>query len=366
MRPLKTVPELRDDLDFATFTTALAANVRTLKAKGDQTLTFGPSKISAGAYAAALESLLAAAEADPSGEKFRALLREKFDAFEVYGADTWGEVFLTSYFEPVIEGARKPGGRFRQPLYGYPRDMIEIDLSSFADARPGIGRGVLRGRMVNGRGRVVAYPDRGAIEAGGLREAPVLAYVDPIDGFFLEIQGSGVVRLEGGTELKVGYAGQNGYPYVPIGRFLLDKIPKEKMSQQAIEAHLRSLPEGEQRALLNRNPSYVFFKPVPRAGVTYFGTEVTGGRTIATDASLFPKGALAFLEFEKPRFERDDSTEAMAWDKTSRFVFDQDTGGAIKGPGRVDLFWGRGAPAKQSAGVMRGKGRLVYFVPKAG
>ena len=147
--------------------------------------------------------------------------------------------------------------------------------------------------------------------------------------------------------------------------FLLDKIPKEKMSQQAIESHLRSLPDQEARELLNKNPSYVFFRPLCTAGLTYFGTEVVPGRTIATDPVYFPKGALAFLEFEKPRFEKSSSVEPAEFIKASRFVLDQDTGGAIRGPGRVDLFWGRGADAKQSAGVIRGKGHLFYFVPRS-
>jgi membrane-bound lytic murein transglycosylase A len=108
----------------------------------------------------------------------------------------------------------------------------------------------------------------------------------------------------------------------------------------------------------------VFFRPLERHGVTALGTEVVAGRTIATDTSFFPKGALAFLQFEKPVFNSPGDTEPASWLPTSRFVLDQDTGGAIRGPHRVDLFWGRGPEAKQAAGVMKNKGRLVYFVPK--
>ncbi|MGE0528678.1 MAG: MltA domain-containing protein, partial [Bdellovibrionales bacterium] len=272
---------------------------------------------------------------------------------------------------PVIEGARHPTGRFRQPLYGVPKDMVLVDMSSFASMRSNVspGRGVLRGRLVaptgGEMGRIVAYPSRAEIDSSGLQgQAQVLAYVDPVDAFFLEIQGSGVVHFSDGRELKLGYAAQNGHAYVPVGKFLLDRIPKERMSLQMIESHLRSLPTEEARRLMWQNPSYVFFQRLPNAGRTFLGTEVVAGRTIATDRSLFPKGTLAFLEFEKPIFRSSEDTEPASWQKTSRFVLDQDTGGAIRGPHRVDLFWGRGPLAKQAAGVMKGRGRLIYFVPR--
>jgi len=191
-----------------------------------------------------------------------------------------------------------------------------------------------------------------------------LAWVDPIDAFFLEIQGSGVVKFPNGKELRLGYAAQNGHPYVPIGKHLIGVIPKEKITLRAIEDHLRSLPPEESRKIMNLNPSYVFFRKLQGAGLTYFGTEVSAGRTIATDQAFFPKGALAYLEFEKPNFSSAVDAEPVSWTKTARFVFDQDTGGAIRGPHRVDLFWGKGSDAKQAAGVMKGKGRLVYMVPR--
>ncbi|NJL25322.1 MAG: transglycosylase [Calothrix sp. SM1_5_4] len=374
MRPVNQFPELselQDDLQMASLISALEENIRILKERGTVPMSFGANKITSGEYAAALSELLREARQDPSGERFRALLREKFQAFEVYGDEEWGQVFITSYFEPVIEGSRKARGRFKQPLYGMPKDMVEVDIKSFASRRPALAEssGMLRGRVIaskNGPARVVAYPDRAQIQAEGLKSvAPILAWVDPVDAFFLEIQGSGVVKLDNGKQINVGYAGQNGSPYVPIGKFLLDKIPKEKMSQQAIEAHLRSLPEMEARQLMSMNPSYVFFRPLNGAGVTYFGSEVVPGRTIATDQTYFPKGALAFLQFDKPTFSAPTAREPAAWQPASRFVLDHDTGGAIRGPHRVDLFWGRGDEAKQSAGVMRRKGRLLYFAPKA-
>lgn len=376
MRIAKDTPNYSDDLDFKGLVSALEANIRQLRQKSDtpNDLEFGPRRIPKEEYAQALEMLLAKARADETGETFRQALRESFETYEVYGQEEWGQVFITSYFEPVVEGALKKSGRFTQPLFGTPKDLIVVDLKTFGVVPEGLEQkareSLLRGRLVPAKGkedlpRVTIYPDRAAIDSGEIeKQAPVLAWVDPVDAFFLEIQGSGVVKLKGGKELKVGYAAQNGHPYVPIGRHMTDVIPKEKITLQAIENHLRQTTPEDSRRLMQLNPSYVFFRPLQSAGLTFFGTEVVAGRTIATDYTYFPKGALAFLQFEKPVFAGPTDLEPQSWQPTSRFVFDQDTGGAIRGPHRVDLFWGKGPAAKQSAGVMKNKGRLVYLVPK--
>ncbi len=384
MRLVESFPAtLEDDLGFPSLLSALEANAKFLREKVPpaQTLYFGPRQMPVSEYLSAIERLIAEGKADPSGERFREALRLGFEAYEVYGQDEWGEVMITSYFEPVIEGSLKKDKRFTQPLYGLPKDLVVVDLDSFIAARPEIGMlaakpleqrsraNVLRGRfsgpVKDGLPRVTAYPTRAEIGERGLgAQAKILAWVDPIDAFFLEIQGSGIVRLKNGKELKVGYAGQNGHPYVAIGRHLTEIIPKEKITMHSIESHLRSLPSEEARKLMELNPSYVFFQNLPRAGLTFLGTEVVNGRTIATDQSYFPKGALAFLSFEKPVFATPQDVEPASWQPSSRFVLDQDTGGAIRGPHRVDLFWGRGSDAKQAAGVMKKKGRLVYFVPR--
>jgi len=381
MRPLKAWPELNDDLEFASLLSGLEENVRKLSENPDAVMKFGPREVRAGEYVEALKELIAAGREDASGRRFLETLQSRFDAFEVYGRRQWGEVFITSYFEPVIDGSLRKKGRFKEPIYGVPKDLVEIDVTSFMESRPNLwapnvlvfeqrsNYAVLRGRLIKIDGqspKVTAYYSRAEIVEKGLHGiAPVLAWVDPVDAFFLEIQGSGVVRLEDGTEVKVGYAAQNGHPYVAIGKFLLDRIPREKMSIQMIEAHLRSVSEPEARELMNRNPSYVFFKKLKETeGQTFFGTKLVEGRTIATDQAYFPKGALAFLEFDKPIFNTENDVEPLNWQRTRRFVLDQDTGGAIRGPDRVDLYWGRGPKAKQSAGVMKNLGRLIYFVPK--
>lgn len=368
------MPGYQDDLNFSELKGALEEDIKVMKAKTSPSLIFGPVEFSRVDYIGALELLLSDLREDKSGGKFVQDIQNGFMSYEVYGDAHWGEIFLTSYFEPILEGSRKPDNRFSAPIHGIPNDFVEVDLASFSEAlgeklKTSSGRDVLRGQLIGakdnlGTPKVVALPDRAGIVAGIFKGAPVLAWTDPIDSFFLHIQGSGVVRLREGGELKIGYAGQNGYPYVPIGKFLTDKVSKEKITQQVIESHLRSLPRDQANELMNKNPSYIFFRPLKSSGITNFGTELVSGRTIATDASFFPKGALAFLEFEKPVFASADATEPSSFTKVSRFVLDQDTGGAIRGPHRVDLFWGKGAVAKQAAGVMRQKGKLVYLVPK--
>jgi len=379
------MPELADDLDYAGFIEGLEAQAKFLKEKpeGPQQFGFGPRVVDRGSYVKALEYLIKEAKADSTGEKFRAALRANFEAFEVYGTERWGEIFMTSYFEPVINGALKANAEYTQPLYQRPKDMVDVDFGSFVSVRPSLGTldgkapleqrsrsNTLRGRLLASESpekspRVVAYPDRAGIYAGEIKGmSQPLAYVNPVDAFVLEIQGSGVVKLKDGKELKVGYAAQNGHPYVPIGKHLFEVIPKEKMSLFAIENHLRSLPADEARKVMELNPSYVFFRPLTTRGITFLGNELVPQRTIATDHFYFPKGVLALLQFDKPQFESETAVEPASWTKSSRFVFDQDTGGAIRGPGRVDLYSGRGAVAKQTAAVMKNKGRLYYFVPR--
>ncbi|HMN67134.1 MAG TPA: MltA domain-containing protein [Bdellovibrionales bacterium] len=362
--------EMHDDMEFPSLVKALETNVQFLQEKGAGDFQFGPRTVARAEYLSALEGLLLAAKADPAGAAFREKLAADFETYEVYGDEEWGQILLTSYFEPVIDGSLKKNSKHTQALYGLPKDLVQIQLSTFAKARPQlVTDAVLRGRLLaaedEGPPRIVAYSDRAEINAAGLKSAPVLAWVDPIDAFFLEIQGSGIVTLNPKSELKVGYAGQNGHPYVAIGKSLMDVIPKEKLSLQTIEAHLRGLSSAQAAKIMETNPSYVFFRKLSGSGITFLGTEVNPGRTIATDQALFPKGALAFLQFEKPEFQTPQDTEPVRWRPASRFVLDQDTGGAIRGPARADLFWGRGPSAKQSAGVIKNKARLYYFVPKA-
>jgi membrane-bound lytic murein transglycosylase A len=210
------------------------------------------------------------------------------------------------------------------------------------------------------------YYDRRQIEKDELLEgrAPVLAWLkDPVDLFFLQIQGSGRIFLDDGSVLNVHYDSTNGKPYRSIGKLLIDegKIPKSEMSMQQIRSYLRNHPE-ERDTILFHNPSYVFFKLEPDGPIGYLQVKLTPGRSIAVDYRLFPLPALAYIEAEKPLVGGDG--EIIRWERFSRFAVSQDTGGAIRGPARSDLFWGNGTYAEIAAGHMQHEGQLYFLVLK--
>jgi membrane-bound lytic murein transglycosylase A len=215
----------------------------------------------------------------------------------------------------------------------------------------------LRGRL-DGR-RLVPYYSRGEIEARGDFPAPVIAWsADPVELFFLQIQGSGQVELGGGGRLRLGYADQNGHPYRSMGRFLVDRgeMKLEQASMQGIKAWAAANPQ-KLREALDANPSYVFFREMPESSAGPIGTlgvPLTGGYSIAVDPRHVPLGAPVFLATTMPL-----STQPL-----ERLVAAQDTGGAIRGAVRADFYWGSGAEAGTQAGRMRQRGRLWILWPK--
>lgn len=384
MRPAEP-PVLKDDLSLQQLSKALKANTERLMAKGiSETLQFGEKIYAREDYVLALDHFSDFLEKEESLVRVSEYVKENFDFFEIYGQKEWGEVFMTSYYDPVIQGSWKKTKKFSQALYKVPSDMVTIDYSEFLEVFPKLrpselpheqkSKGsVLRGRLISndeGIDKVVPYYSREEIDSEGALKGKKLEmlWVDPIDAFFLQIQGSGIVEVESKDgrkkKVRVGYAAQNGHSYVAIGRHLTDVIPIEKMSLQTIQSYLRTLSPEEIQKVLNLNPSYVFFRPLETKSITYFGTEVVAGRTIATDYRYFPKGALGYLEFEKPQFEDENAEEPISWVPSSRFVIDQDTGGAIRGGHRLDLYWGEGKLARQAAGVMKRWGKLFYLAPK--
>ena len=361
MREAKNAPALVDSLTKDSFFLALKKHLAVMK-KSNQVkdpMVFGKKKIPKADYIASLEKIFEH-ESD-----YLNYISVNFEAFEVYGKDDWADVMVTGYYEPRVVGSRTKTKDLFQPAYASPSDMLTIDLKKFVDKFP-IGQklGTLQARVENNR--ILPYFDRQEIDEN-LKLADrnlELAWLDPVDAFFIQIQGTGVVEFEDGEKIRIGYDSQNGHAYFPIGKFLTEHIPLEEMSMQRIRSHLKSLTLSEQQTVLNKNPSYVFFRKLDGKALTYAGMEVEDGRTIATDLQLFPKGAMAFLDIEEPVFESEITTVPMSWDRRPRLVFDQDTGGAIKGSGRVDLFYGEGDIAAQKAGVMKQKGKLFYLVPR--
>lgn len=375
MRLTKPPVNLADDLDFELLEKALLENIERLKETKNNTLVFGTKEISKEKYIKSLEFLV---EKLSSEKDFIQIIKINFDFYEVYGKEKWGEVFITSYFAPVLSGSRKRTPKHSQALYSVPNDLVNIQLAQFIKINDKLSDlkntetgtpklSTLRGRVVKDEHstNIVPYYTREEIDSKQrLKDQDIVfAWVDPIEAFFLHVQGSGTVVFDNGEELRLGYASQNGHKYFAIGKHLKNKIEGD-ISMQSIDNHLRKLSYKEMKQILYKNPSYIFFRELEGRPVTNFGTETIDGRTIATDKAFFPKGTLAYLEFPKPIFRDNKSTEIKDYENKSRFVLDQDTGGAIKGTHRVDLFWGRGKEAGRYAGVMKNWGKLYYIVPK--
>lgn len=357
--PWPQVPPLIDGGDWASLDQAVRRNREWLERQPPEgRFVFGPREVTAGEMLAGCDQLLAWLAADPSPETLAARVAHSFEVLGSVG-DREGQMLVTGYYEPVIAGSLRRTAEYRVPIYGPPKDIITVELGEFSPEYRGVRiRGRLRGR------RLVPYPDRREIrQRGHLRGKEIAWARDRVDLFFVEVQGSGALRLPDGREIRIGYAGSNGRQYRSIGRLLIDRglIPREKMSMQAIRQYLAAHPD-EVNEVLDYNPSVVFFRRLKGPPVGSLGVPVTPQRTIATDHRLFPPAALAFLVSEVPAFGPDGATVAAG--PLRRFVLNQDVGGAIRGPDRVDFFWGRGEEAALRAGLMKQPGRLFFLAPK--
>jgi membrane-bound lytic murein transglycosylase A len=296
------------------------------------------------------------------GEERREAIASRFLFFE--SRNDRGGAFFTGYYEPVLTGSLQASDRFTIPLHGVPEDLVRVDLSPYIAIGllpEDLENRVLRGR-IQGR-KVVPYGDREEIVYGKALEgkAEVLAYLsDHVELSFLQIQGSGLVRLGDGTFLRLNYADQNGRPYRAIGRPLLDRIPREEMSLQRIRDYLYGHPE-EVREILNFNPSYTFFRIVEEGPLGYLEVPLTPGRSVAMDHRLFPRGSLVWFETSYPRGSVEGAPGPVPF---SSFATLQDTGGAIRGHGRADIFWGSGEEAERIAGPMKEEGRILLLVAR--
>jgi membrane-bound lytic murein transglycosylase A len=361
-RPL----ELRDDGEPAALRTAIAESLVWLRTRpADQRFVFGKREVAAAELSAALERLHSRITEGLSPAELTRRILEDFEPLEAAGGDD-GTVLFTGYYEPAIEASLTRTAEYTVPIHGPPSDLIEVPLEPFAERFKPYSEQLKSERIVGrleGK-KVVPYWSRAEIRGGKLAgKAPELAWAkDPVALFFVEVQGSGALLLPDGSERRIGYAGANGRLYRSIGSLLIQEgvIPRESMSMQALRAWLAANPAQCHR-VLDFNESYVFFRFHESAAVGSLGRPVTPGRSIATDARLFPRGALAFIHTERPVAMSDGT---VRWQPLSRFVLNQDTGGAIRGAGRVDVFWGRGPDAELAAGMMKQKGRLLFLVPR--
>lgn len=268
--------------------------------------------------------------------------------------------FLTGYYEPIAEGSRTPSSEYATPMHRRPSDLVAVGASPGADFpnKGPVGR-------KDGEGKIVEYFDRAAIEDGALkgRGLEICYLKDPIDAFFIHIQGSARIRLHEGGMLRINYDGHNGHRYTPVGRILIEHnlIPKEEMSMERIRRWMQANPE-EARALRRQNRSYIFFRVTGLADheepLGAQGTPLTPGRSIAIDKALHAYGTPFWIEAGLPITNEQPSTPFR------RLMIAQDTGSAIVGPARADIYFGAGEEAGRVAGRIRHPGRFVMLAPR--
>lgn len=267
----------------------------------------------------------------PNEPGLRHWIEQHFEAIPVQTP-----AFVTGYYEPQIEGRSQPESVYTSPLYRAPPDLTDrLAKHGKVWSRAEIAAGALKGQNLE------------------------IAWADPIDAFFLHIQGSGVLRLPGHPPLRLSYAGNNGYPYFAIGQHLVStgELTRTDVSMQSIRAWLRNNPESAEEAM-NRNQRFIFFEPTYAAGPTgAAGVVLTAGRSLAIDPAHIPYGLPVWLDVA-------GSESAPGLKPLHRLMLAQDTGYAIKGPARADYFWGTGDAAGEKAGRMIARGRLYMLFPR--
>lgn len=360
--PVDKYPEFTDDAPVESLKQAIERNMRYLNAlKDGHTFRYGEDTYTAGEIKDSLQYfalILDAAKGDTNA--LNRFIREDFTVYAAAGSDAQGKVYYTGYYVPELNGSRTKGGRYIYPLYALPKDMVRVELGMFAEKYKGekiVGR-VEEGRLVPYYTHEEIY--KGALAGKGLE----LLWVDSrVDLFFLQVQGSGTVRLDDGGVINVTYAGANGHRYRPAGRVLVDeeKIPLSEISLQSIKRYLAEHPEDVDRVLFY-NPSYVFFRESGESAIGSTGVSLVDGRAVATDRKIFPQGALLYVSTQRSEFAEDASVSGQS--QLRRFALNQDTGGAIIGPGRADFFWGRGKESELQAGHMKYYGTLYFLVKK--
>lgn len=280
-----------------------------------------------------------------------------FQPYEFYQNKSVDGLF-TGYYLPLVPGSLQKTREYNIPVYGLPDNIVTIDPADFK--YNGIQRRLV-GRVVNGR--FIPFHNRQAINRGAIKNnAPVIVWLNShIDHLFLQIQGSGIIHLTNGETLFIGYAGENGAPYTPVGRILIEKgiMTKENASMQGIRAYLEAHPK-EIIPVINNNQSFVFFRVLKQtAAMGAQGIALTPGYSLAVDRKWIPLGTPLWLVTSRPDQQAPDKPKLLR-----RLMIAQDTGGAIKGQVRGDVFWGEGEEATYIAGKMKNPGHYWLLLPR--
>jgi membrane-bound lytic murein transglycosylase A len=393
------ISAFREDVPRAGLRVAAENSLKWLQnQKVDLVFRFGLRDVARDEMIASYQRLIDLVNHDPSQSSgILAELPEHFDLLKSRGQDDGKGVLATGYYVPAIEmrSQREPG--FEIPVYRTPTDSVRAVVAEFgSECTTGFLRAEVNGNKLvpNPAGSVTidlaalgescqSKAITGRVVSGFLerfwtrseiRTTGVLAnrglelgwVASEVDLFFIEIQGSASLVSLDQSRQTLNYEGANGRPYRAIGKLLVDegRIPRDKISMQTIRQYLAEASAEEVRRVLDYNESFVFFRQIAGGARGCFDFEVTADRTVALDQSVFPANAIGFLDVERPSPPAEEKGFEPESTHIRRIIFNQDTGGAIKGPGRVDLFWGAGESAASHAGVMQTRGQLYLFMPK--
>ncbi len=285
------------------------------------------------------------------GKELDTAIRSRFDFYQSVGCDNKGTVLFTGYYTPIFDGSLTPTSRFKYPLYKQPADLVKNEKGDT------LGQKLPDGSMI-------PYPARREIEqAGALRGTEIAWLADPFEAYIAHVQGSAIIRQPNGELVTLGYAANNGHDYVSVGRKMIDAglVPAEGLSLKAMIDYFKSHPDQTDR-FINQNPRYVFFRLAGGNPRGCLNEEVIPFRSIATDKSIYPRASLVFMETVLPRPVAGTVRKAPY----TGFVLDQDAGGAIRAPGRCDVYMGTGDQAGQMAGQVYEEGKLYYLFIKPG
>lgn len=360
-------PVLADDLTADTLARAAEKSLAFLGGADDKLWSLGPVQVGTRALAETLEGLVAARREAKDAEDLTRRLKEGFDLWRVRGSTVGGGAFFSSYYQPTLPASRKRTDEYRFPLYKRPADLVEVDLTTFD---PKWKNERLYGR-VDKNGAFVPYFSRRDIDVRGELDGKGLELAwlkDSFDRLNVHIQGSGLLKFPDGTMAMARFAGTNGRPYQSVGLAVAGSgaMTREQLNAATLKQYLADHPEGE-AWLVSRNPRYTFFELVdlPEDGEPNgtIGQALTAGRSIAVDPSAVPLGAACWSLVTLP--QADAEGRLLGRSPVGRFRLAQDTGGAIKGPGRVDLYMGHGAEAATVAHRVWDAGELYVLLKKA-
>jgi len=360
LQPVYSYPKFRDDLDYQYLMLAIQRNIEYLRRLPSRSVfVYGPHSFTSRQVLESQKAFLAIVTQGLTDEEMNREIRKQFRIYRAAGQTDNGKVLFTGYYEPVFEASLKRSSVYQYPLYRKPDDLIKIDLAQFNKR--------YRGQTIVGRfhnNSVRPYYTRFQIEVGGALEGKNLEIAwlkNPLDVYMLHVQGAGQLKLPEGGSMYVGYQASNGRTYRSFGKYLMNKglLSPNQMSIKNIRRYLVRHPEVVDD-VLNYNDCYTFFEKVDQGPLGNINVQLTRGRSLALDDHLFPKGALAFISSKKPRMN--SQGKIAGWTAFSRFVLNQDTGSAIKGAGRADLYWGSGPRAGAEAWHIRHNGDLYVLI----